>query len=339
MQVNLPRPKFEMMIAELVAKTLAPVKNAMADSGLDNGDIDEVILVGGSTRIPLVTETVSKFFDKQPNSSVNPDEVVALGAAVQGGVFSGEVNDILLLDVTPLSLGLETMGGVMTRLIDRNTTIPCAKSQTFTTAEDNQSAVDIKVLQGEREFSADNKVLGVFKLDGIPPAPRGVPQIEVTFNIDANGIVNVTAKDKATNKEQSITITGGGAMQKEEIDRIVAEAAQHEQEDKARKEKLEKRNQLDSMVYQSEKLISENGDKISPESKAALESQLSSARDSLQSEDPVRIEQSLESLNTVLQNTSKEMYEASAAQAQQPEQPDSEKDDIIDADFEETSTG
>jgi molecular chaperone DnaK len=311
----------------------------MADSGLDNGDIDEVILVGGSTRIPLVTETVSKFFDKQPNSSVNPDEVVALGAAVQGGVFSGEVNDILLLDVTPLSLGLETMGGVMTRLIDRNTTIPCAKSQTFTTAEDNQSAVDIKVLQGEREFSADNKVLGVFKLDGIPPAPRGVPQIEVTFNIDANGIVNVTAKDKATNKEQSITITGGGAMQKEEIDRIVAEAAQHEQEDKARKEKLEKRNQLDSMVYQSEKLISENGDKISPESKAALESQLSSARDSLQSEDPVRIEQSLESLNTVLQNTSKEMYEASAAQAQQPEQPDSEKDDIIDADFEETSTG
>ena len=181
--------------------------------------------------------------------------------------------------------------------------------------------------------------MGIFKLDGIPPAPRGVPQIEVTFNIDANGIVNVTAKDKATNKEQSITITGGGAMQKEEIDRIVAEAAQHEHEDKARKEKLEKRNQLDSMVYQGEKLISENGDKISPESKAALESQLSSARDSLQSEDPVRIEQSLESLNTVLQNTSKEMYEASAAQAQQPEQPDSEKDDIIDADFEETSTG
>src|ERR1700748_2074547 len=256
MQVKLSRAKLEQLMEDLVHRTIEPTKKALADAGKKPSDIVEVVLVGGSTRIPMVQKLVKDFFGKEPHKGVNPDEVVALGAAVQAGVLSGDVKEMLLLDVTPLSLGIETLGGVMTTLITRNTTIPTKKSETFSTAADNQSSVEVKVYQGERPMAADNRLLGKFGLDGIPSAPRGVPQIEVTFDIDANGIVNVSAKDKATSKAQHITITSSSGLSEADIEKMVKDAAEHESEDKARKEAIEARNQLDTLVYSTKKLVS-----------------------------------------------------------------------------------
>ena len=262
---KLSRVQLETMCADIFDRLLKPCQQALKDSGFSKDQINEVIIVGGSTRMPKVQQLVKDFFGKEPNKSVNPDEVVAMGAAIQGAILGGDVSDVLLLDVTPLSLGIETMGGIATKLIERNTTIPSRKSQVFSTAEDNQSAVDIRVVQGEREFARDNKLLGQFKLDGIPPARRGVPQIEVTFDIDANGIVNVSAQDKATGKEQKITITSSGGLEQEEIDRMVKEAAEHEAEDKKAKEAVEKKHQLDSVVSEIEKTLNDNKDKLPQE--------------------------------------------------------------------------
>ncbi len=279
--IKLSRSKLESLCADIFDRLLQPCKKAIADAGIAVDKIDEVILVGGSTRMPKVQELVKKYFGKEPNKSVNPDEVVALGAAIQGGVLAGHVKDILLLDVTPLSLGIETLGGVTTKLIERNTTIPTRKSQVFSTAENNQTAVDIRVVQGEREFAKDNKLLGQFRLEGIPAAPRGVPQVEVTFDIDANGIVNVSAKDKATNKEQKITITSSSGLTKDEIERMVQEAKSHEAEDKKALELVEKRNRLDGLIADIEKTLRENKEKISAEDASALEAALEKAKQTL----------------------------------------------------------
>ena len=265
------------MIEDLVERSITPCKQALKDANLSPSSIDEVVLVGGSTRVPLVQQAVERLFGKAPNKSVNPDEVVAVGAAVQGGVLAGDVKDILLLDVTPLSLGIETLGGVMTKLIERNTTIPKRESQTFSTAADNQPSVEIHVLQGEREMAQGNRTLGRFHLEGIPTAPRGVPQIEVTFDIDANGIVSVKAKDLGTGKEQEITITGSGGLGKDEVDSMVSDAEAHAQEDTERRKVVDARNQLDSLIYQTEKTIKDHGDNLSPEDKTALESALEEA--------------------------------------------------------------
>jgi molecular chaperone DnaK len=308
--MKITRAKLESLVDDLIQKTIEPCRKALQDAGLKAGDIHEVILVGGMTRMPKVVETVKQFFGKEPHKGVNPDEVVAIGAAIQGAVLAGEVKDVLLLDVTPLSLGIETLGGVFTRIIDRNTTIPTKKSQIFSTAEDSQSAVTIRVFQGEREIAAQNKLLGQFDLVGIPPAPRGVPQIEVTFDIDANGIVNVSAKDKATGKEQAIRIQASGGLNEAEIEKMVKEAAEHAEEDKKRKAVIEARNHADSLIYATEKSLKEYGDKVAAGDRSAIEASVAELKGVLDSEDADLIRSKTEALAQVSMKLGEAMYRA-----------------------------
>ncbi|MBU1039322.1 molecular chaperone DnaK [Patescibacteria group bacterium] len=313
MVMKMTRAKLEELVGDLITKTLEPTKKALADAGLKPGDINEIVLVGGMTRMPLVIQTVEKFFGKKPNVSVNPDEVVAIGAAVQGGVLQGEVRDVLLLDVTPLSLGIETLGGVMTKLIDRNTTIPTSKSQTFSTAADGQTSVEIHVLQGEREFAKDNKALGRFILDGIPPAPRGMPQVEVSFDLDANGILSVKAKDKATNKEQHITITASSGLSKEDVEKMKKEAEVHAEDDKKRRELIDMKNVAESTVYQTEKMLKEQADKVPAEVKTEVEAKLEEVKKVKDGEDAAAIKTALDALQQAAIKIGEAMYKAQQA--------------------------
>jgi molecular chaperone DnaK len=350
----LTRAKLEDLVADLIDKTRGPVSQALRDSGLKPSEIDEIVLVGGMTRMPAVTEAVKQMFGgKEPHRGVNPDEVVAIGAAIQAGVLAGEVKDILLLDVTPLSLGIETMGGVMTRLIDRNTTIPTSKSQIFSTASENQTQVEVHVLQGERDFANDNKTLGKFILDGIPPAPRGVPQIEVTFDIDANGILDVKAKDRATSREQQVRITASSMLSKNDVDRMVKEAASHADEDRVRKEEVETRNQADALAYQAERTLRDLGDKVPAEDRAETERRVEAVRTALKGSDLAAVKSASDALVEQLQKVSTAAYEATAAAgpaADGPEgsadggedqsggdggSPDQENEEVVEGEFKE----
>ena len=345
MNVKLTRARLEQMVADILDRAIGPCKQAIADAGVTPAQIDEVVLVGGSTRMPKVQQQVRDLFNKEPNKSVNPDEVVAVGAAVQGGVLGGEVKDVLLLDVTPLSLGIETLGGVFTRLIERNTTIPTRKSEIFSTASDSQTSVEIKVYQGERSMANDNKLLGVFQLVGIPPAPRGIPQVEVTFDIDANGILNVTAKDKATNNEQKITITSSSGLSKDEVEKMAKDAESHSGEDRKKKEEIESRNRADAMVYNIEKMLKEHRDKVSAADAKAVEDALEETKKAMQEGGIDRINQATSKLETASHKLAEAMYK-SASQSGQPGQPgqpsgdgakaageEKPKDNVVDAEF------
>jgi len=316
LNIELTRSKFEQLCEDLINRTIPPMEKALSDAGLSKDDIDQVILVGGSTRIPKIQEIVKEFFGRDPHKGVNPDEVVAVGAAIQGGVLSGDVTDVLLLDVTPLSLGIETLGGVMTPLIERNTTIPTKKSEVFSTAEDNQTTVEIHVLQGERKMALDNKTIGKFQLTGIPPAPRGMPQVEVTFDIDANGILHVSAQDKATGKEQKIRIEASSGLSDDEIEKMVKDAEANAAEDEVRRQKVESRNQLDTLVYQVEKDSAEWGDKVSAETQQRLGAAMDAAKEALKGDDADRLNAARDELMQAFSAAGQEMYQAQAAEAE-----------------------
>jgi len=346
MNYKLTRAKFEGLVMDLLERTITPARQALQDAGLKNSQIDEVVLVGGSTRIPKVQELVKEFFGREPHKGVNPDEVVALGAAVQAGVLAGEVKDVLLLDVTPLSLGIETLGGVLTKLIERNTTIPTRKSEVFSTAADNQTSVEIHVLQGEREMARDNRTLGKFHLMGIPSAPRGVPQVEVTFDIDANGILNVSAKDMATNKQQAITITASSGLNKDDVARMVQEAESHSEEDKKRRQEIELRNQADALVYNTEKTLNEHRDKIPISEVTAIEAALKETKDAISTNDAARIREKMEMLTKASHHLAEIMYRqtagkeaagagAGAGAGGGGPRPGGPEGDVVDAEFEE----